>query len=51
MNTNIDNIFKDLKKELSKDVYQELDLNIYDCNGKDYFKMTNFKKKYLEICL
>lgn len=33
MDTNIDNIFKDLKKELSKDVYQELDLIIYDNGG------------------
>lgn len=45
MNTNIDNIFKDLKKELSKDVYQELDLNIYDCNGKDYFIDDKFQEK------
>lgn len=36
MNTNIDNIFKDLKKELSENEYQELDLIIYDRHKNDY---------------
>ncbi|MER1301114.1 hypothetical protein V5N15_03750 [Ligilactobacillus salivarius] len=45
MNTNIDNIFKDLKKELSKDVYQELDLVIYDNDGNRYSKDDEFKEE------
>ena len=45
MNTNIDNIFKDLKKELSKDVYQELDLIIYDRHKNDYFLDDEFQEK------
>lgn len=51
MNTNINNIFKDLKKEFPKDVYQELDLIIYDRHKNDYFLDDEFKKKSLEICL
>lgn len=45
MNTNIDNIFKDLKKELSKDVYQELDLVIYDNDGNEYSEDDEFQEK------
>ena len=45
MNTNIDNIFKDLKKELSKDVYQRLDLAIYDINGNEYSEDNGFQEK------
>lgn len=45
MNTNIDNIFKDLKKELSKDVYQKLDLVIYDRHKNDYFLDDEFQEK------
>ena len=45
MNTNIDNIFKDLKKEFPKDVYQELDLIIYDRHKNDYFLDDEFQEK------
>ena len=45
MNTNIDNIFKDLKKEFSKDVYQELDLVIYDNDGNEYSEDDEFQEK------
>lgn len=45
MNTNIDNIFKDLKKELSKNVYQELDLIIYDNDGNEYSEDDEFQEK------
>lgn len=37
MNENIDNIFEELKKELSENEYQELDLIIYDRHKNDYF--------------
>lgn len=47
MNTNIDNIFKDLKKELSENEYQELDLIIYDRHKNDYFLDDEFKEKML----
>lgn len=45
MNTNIDNIFKDLKKEFPKDVYQELDLIIYDNDGNEYSEDDEFQEK------
>lgn len=45
MNTNINNIFKDLKKEFPKDVYQELDLIIYDRHKNDYFLDDEFQEK------
>lgn len=45
MNTNIDNIFKDLKKELSENVYQELDLIIYDNDGNEYSEDDEFQEK------
>lgn len=47
MNTNINNIFKDLKKEFPKDVYQELDLIIYDRHKNDYFLDDEFQEKML----
>lgn len=43
--TNIENMIKELKREFPEDVYQELDLRIYDCNGKDYFIDYEFQEK------
>lgn len=43
--TNIENMIKELKREFPEDVYQELDLIIYDCNGKDYFIDDEFQEK------
>ncbi|MGY5390091.1 hypothetical protein [Ligilactobacillus salivarius] len=51
MNENIDNIFEELKKELSENEYQELDLIIYDRHKNDYFLDDEFQEKSLEICL
>lgn len=51
MNTNIDNIFKDLKKELSKNVYQELDLIIYDNDGNEYSEDDEFQGNCSELTL
>ena len=45
MNKNIENMFKDLKKEFPKDVYQELNLIIYDCHKNDYFLDDEFQEK------
>ena len=45
MNENIDNIFEELKKEFPKNVYQELDLRIYDCHKNDYFLDDEFREK------
>lgn len=45
MSENIDNIFEELKKEFPKNVYQELDLRIYDNNGKDYSIDDEFQEK------
>lgn len=45
MNENIDNIFEELKKEFPKNVYQELDLRIYDNNGNEYFEDDEFQEK------
>ena len=42
MNVNIDNMFDELRKEFPKNVYQELDLRIYDCNGNCYFTDDEF---------
>lgn len=45
MNKNIDNIFKDLQKELSENEYQELDLIIYDRHKNNYFTDDEFQEK------
>lgn len=45
MNENIDNIFEELKKEFPKNVYQELDLRIYDNDGNEYFEDDEFQEK------
>lgn len=45
MNENIDNIFEELKKEFPKNVYQELDLIIYDRHKNDYFLDDEFQEK------
>lgn len=45
MNENIDNIFEELKKEFPKNVYQELDLRIYDNDGNSYFTDEEFQEK------
>lgn len=45
MNENIDNIFEELKKELSENEYQELDLIIYDRHKNDYFLDDEFQEK------
>lgn len=45
MNEDIDNIFEELKKEFPKNVYQELDLRIYDNNGNEYFEDDEFQEK------
>ena len=45
MNENIETMLAELKREFSEDVYQELDLRIYDCNGKDYFIDDEFQEK------
>lgn len=45
MSENIDNIFEELKKEFPKNVYQELDLIIYDNDGNDYFTDEEFQEK------
>ncbi|QIG36172.1 hypothetical protein IBB3154_0681 [Ligilactobacillus salivarius] len=45
MNENIEAMIAELKREFPEDVYQELDLRIYDCNGKDYFIDDEFQEK------
>ena len=45
MNENIETMLAELKREFPEDVYQELDLRIYDCNGKDYFIDDEFQEK------
>ena len=45
MSENIDNIFEELKKEFPKNVYQELDLRIYDNDGNGYFTDEEFQEK------
>ena len=45
MSENIDNIFEELKKEFPKNVYQELDLKIYDNDGNGYFTDEEFQEK------
>lgn len=45
MNKNINNMFEDLKQELPKNVYQRLDLMIYDNDGSIYSKDDEFKEE------
>ena len=45
MNENIDNIFEELKQELPENVYQRLDLTIYDINGNEYSEDNGFQEK------
>ena len=45
MNKNIDNMFDELRKEFPKNVYQELDLRIYDNDGNGYFTDDEFQEK------
>lgn len=45
MNENIDNMFDELRKEFSKNAYQELDLIIYDNNGNEYSEDDEFQEK------
>ncbi|WP_285152303.1 hypothetical protein [Ligilactobacillus salivarius] len=45
MNENIDNMFDELRKEFLKNVYQELDLIIYDRHKNDYFLDDEFQEK------
>ena len=49
MSENIDNIFEELKKEFPKNVYQELDLRIYDRHKNDYFLDDEFQEN-LDRC-
>ena len=45
MNINIELMLEELKKEFPKNVYQELDLRIYDNNGNGYFTDDEFQEK------
>lgn len=45
MNENIDNMFDELRKEFPKNVYQKLDLIIYDNGGNRYSKDDEFKEE------
>lgn len=45
INPNIKRMLAELKHEFPEDVYHELDLKIYDCNGKDYFIDGEFQEK------
>lgn len=45
MNENIDNMFDELRKEFPKNVYQKLDLIIYDNDGNRYSKDDEFKEE------
>lgn len=45
MNENISNMFEDLKKKFSENIYQKLDLVIYDNDGNRYFKDDEFKEE------
>ena len=45
MNKNISNMFEDLKKEFSENIYQKLDLVIYDNDGNRYSKDDGFKEE------
>lgn len=45
VNPNIKRMIAELKQELPKDVYQELDLIIYDNNGNKYSEDDGFQEK------
>ena len=45
MNENIEAMSEELRKEFPKDVYQELDLIIYDRHKNDYFLDDEFSRK------
>ena len=45
MNENISNMFEDLKREFSENIYQKLDLVIYDNDGNRYSKDDEFKEE------
>lgn len=45
MNINIELMLEELKKEFPKNVYQELDLIIYDNDGNGYFTDDEFQEK------
>lgn len=45
MNINIELMLEELKKEFPKNVYQELDLRIYDNDGNGYFTDDEFQEK------
>lgn len=45
MNINIELMLEELKKEFPKNVYQELDLRIYDNDGNEYFEDYEFEEK------
>ena len=45
MNENIDNMFDELRNEFPKNVYQKLDLRIYDNDGNGYFTDDEFQEE------
>lgn len=45
INPNIGNMFEDLEKEFSENVYQKLSLRIFDNNGNDYSIDDEFQEK------
>ena len=45
MNINIELMLEELKKEFPKNVYQKLDLIIYDNDGNGYFTDDEFQEK------
>ena len=44
-NKNIKNMFKELKHEFPKNIYQKLDLIMYDNNGNKYSEDDEFQEK------
>lgn len=45
INPNIEKMMAELKRKLSKSVYQRLDLTIYDINGNEYSEDDGFQEK------
>lgn len=45
MNENIESMIKELKREFPEDVYQKLDLIIYDNDGNKYSEDDEFQEK------
>lgn len=45
VNPNIERMITELKQELPENVYQRLDLVIYDINGNEYFEDDGFQEK------